>query len=533
MSVSRTKSASLARRRLISGVISGANAPGSRILAKKCDQSAIWQVMSCRMSMHYFTPSALARKALFVGAFGAAALVLGAGAALADAQGEPPTSAEWDTLANCVSSERWDANTGNGYEGGLQILPDTWELFGGHEFADHAYDATPGQQKVIAERIWTIEGWEAWPNCARILGLLDRDVTGSTIQGVDEDDPNLPDVTTTTATDSSVATTTAVPTETTTDVTEDTEVTVGSLTTEVDDSTTSVATTDAVATTEVAGGGASTTSEGAAPAGEGGSDDDSSSIVPLLLGVAGLLAVVAILFSVLGAPRRKPPVFDPNLFDPEPAVDPAAAWKAPDAAATTAAGAAAATARSVPEAVAAVSSGEVSSKSPDEVSAEDAVVDPPTVIAAAAPVVAAAASEPEAEHEDRSTPVAPVSARPAVTPARSEFSTDLEGRAATAFAEAHDLSTEAALLRVQADEIRARQEISRTRAARIERAARLADEQGRPMQGRTAAVAEAIEEVSDQRTEAARLSSEADRLDQLQETARRRGTRLLERSRSL
>jgi hypothetical protein len=88
-------------------------------------------------------------------------------------------------------------------------------------------------------------------------------------------------------------------------------------------------------------------------------------------------------------------------------------------------------------------------------------------------------------------------------------------------------------MRARADEIRNRQELSRTRAARIDRGARIAEEQGRPWEGRVAAVATTVEEINDQRAEVARLTSEADRLDQLQDQARRRGSRLLRQSRSL
>src|SRR5690606_16355127 len=37
----------------------------------------------------------------------------------------------WDHLALCESSGDWGINTGNGYYGGLQFLPESWALVGG------------------------------------------------------------------------------------------------------------------------------------------------------------------------------------------------------------------------------------------------------------------------------------------------------------------------------------------------------------------------------------------------------------------
>ena len=66
----------------------------------------------------------------------------------------------WDELAECESDGDWQADTGNGYFGGLQIWPPTWEEADG---------------LAVAEEILRQQGWEAWPSCAREIGLLEPD----------------------------------------------------------------------------------------------------------------------------------------------------------------------------------------------------------------------------------------------------------------------------------------------------------------------------------------------------------------------
>jgi resuscitation-promoting factor RpfA len=77
----------------------------------------------------------------------------------------------WDELAQCESSGNWHINTGNGYYGGLQFWQPTWRGFGGLVFAHRADLATREQQILIAERVLARQGWRAWPECSRRLGL--------------------------------------------------------------------------------------------------------------------------------------------------------------------------------------------------------------------------------------------------------------------------------------------------------------------------------------------------------------------------
>jgi nucleoid-associated protein YgaU len=80
----------------------------------------------------------------------------------------------WGCLAECESSGRWDANTGNGFYGGLQFWQPTWEDFGGLGYAPRADLATRAEQIAVAERVLAAQGWEAWPVCSRRYGLAGR-----------------------------------------------------------------------------------------------------------------------------------------------------------------------------------------------------------------------------------------------------------------------------------------------------------------------------------------------------------------------
>jgi murein DD-endopeptidase MepM/ murein hydrolase activator NlpD len=91
-----------------------------------------------------------------------------------DAEAGRPASARsrvWDTLSFCESGGNWSANTGNGFIGGLQFLPQTWSGHGGSEFAPTPDRATRGEQIAVAERVLATQGWGAWPACSARLGL--------------------------------------------------------------------------------------------------------------------------------------------------------------------------------------------------------------------------------------------------------------------------------------------------------------------------------------------------------------------------
>lgn len=75
----------------------------------------------------------------------------------------------WDEVAACESGGDWSINTGNGYYGGLQFSQQTWEGFGGAEYASSADQASKSQQIAVAERVLAEQGAGAWPNCGSAL----------------------------------------------------------------------------------------------------------------------------------------------------------------------------------------------------------------------------------------------------------------------------------------------------------------------------------------------------------------------------
>jgi uncharacterized protein YabE (DUF348 family) len=76
----------------------------------------------------------------------------------------------WDAIAQCESTNNWAADTGNGFEGGLQFTNSTWLAYGGGAYAQHAYDATREEQISVAQRVQQGQGWGAWPVCSKKAG---------------------------------------------------------------------------------------------------------------------------------------------------------------------------------------------------------------------------------------------------------------------------------------------------------------------------------------------------------------------------
>ncbi len=83
----------------------------------------------------------------------------------------------WDKVAQCESGGRWDINSGNGFNGGLQFTPSTWRAFGGTAYAPAAYQATREQQIAVAEKVLAGQGWGAWPVCSKHAGATGESAT--------------------------------------------------------------------------------------------------------------------------------------------------------------------------------------------------------------------------------------------------------------------------------------------------------------------------------------------------------------------
>lgn len=97
-----------------------------------------------------------------------------------EAVDEPVTSRYnvWQRLAECESNGEWhynpsEATWGNRlFEGGLQFHPSTWDAYAPAGYPDAAYKASMEQQVAVAELVLQAQGFNAWPTCARKLGLI-------------------------------------------------------------------------------------------------------------------------------------------------------------------------------------------------------------------------------------------------------------------------------------------------------------------------------------------------------------------------
>ncbi|MFR9750834.1 resuscitation-promoting factor Rpf1 domain-containing protein [Nocardia sp. 004] len=120
------------------------------------------------MSGRHRKPSATGQTVAKVAVTGA--IIGTAGVALAGNASAAPDS-DWDRLAQCEAGGNWGINTGNGYHGGLQFSPSTWNAHGGQQYAPTANQATREEQIVVAEKVLASQGWGAWPSCSAKLGL--------------------------------------------------------------------------------------------------------------------------------------------------------------------------------------------------------------------------------------------------------------------------------------------------------------------------------------------------------------------------
>jgi hypothetical protein len=76
----------------------------------------------------------------------------------------------WLSDALCVHHYEgaWNADTGNGYFGGMQFDLGTWQANGGHGRPDLA---SPQTQLAVAYTTWRARGWEPWPVSSAECGL--------------------------------------------------------------------------------------------------------------------------------------------------------------------------------------------------------------------------------------------------------------------------------------------------------------------------------------------------------------------------
>lgn len=87
---------------------------------------------------------------------------------------DPARRSMWDDVAYCESTWRWSYN--GRFDGGVQFTASTWQAFGGGQYSQYAWQATPEQQIDIAERVAFYghgsnrpQGRGAWPHCGHSL----------------------------------------------------------------------------------------------------------------------------------------------------------------------------------------------------------------------------------------------------------------------------------------------------------------------------------------------------------------------------
>ncbi|MFJ2112377.1 transglycosylase family protein [Streptomyces sp. NPDC087850] len=84
----------------------------------------------------------------------------------------------WDRVAECESGGQWSASLGSGHYGGLQMSQETWDRFGGADYAASPDLASRSQQIAVAEKVFAAQGPLAWPSCAAVSGLAKSVVSG-------------------------------------------------------------------------------------------------------------------------------------------------------------------------------------------------------------------------------------------------------------------------------------------------------------------------------------------------------------------
>lgn len=104
-----------------------------------------------------------------------AGIAVGTPLAIAATPAQAAGSVDWDAVAKCESSGKWNTNTGNGYYGGLQFSASTWKAYGG---TGSAANASREEQIAVAERVLQGQGIGAWPKCGKLGG------SGSTAKSV-------------------------------------------------------------------------------------------------------------------------------------------------------------------------------------------------------------------------------------------------------------------------------------------------------------------------------------------------------------
>lgn len=89
-----------------------------------------------------------------------------------------PWPAWWEQAALCIHSHEgaWNANTGNGYYGGMQMDYSFQSTYGSdmlRKYGGMAHLWSPSDQLLVSWRAYKSgRGFYPWPNTARMCGLI-------------------------------------------------------------------------------------------------------------------------------------------------------------------------------------------------------------------------------------------------------------------------------------------------------------------------------------------------------------------------
>jgi Transglycosylase-like domain len=72
-----------------------------------------------------------------------------------------PRAADWDSVAQCETGQRWDWNSGT-FQGALGIHYAAWDEFRYGDIPSEGYLASRLEQMLVAERIYNTHGIYAW-----------------------------------------------------------------------------------------------------------------------------------------------------------------------------------------------------------------------------------------------------------------------------------------------------------------------------------------------------------------------------------
>ncbi|MFJ8308069.1 MULTISPECIES: FG-GAP-like repeat-containing protein [unclassified Streptomyces] len=116
-------------------------------------------------------PRAAKRKAALAG-LALAGLTAGALPLVAAGPASAASVSTWDKVAQCEASGDWTiVDSTHQYYGGLQFDLQTWNAYGGRQYATYPNQATKQQQILIGEKALAAAGPDTWPNCGRVNGL--------------------------------------------------------------------------------------------------------------------------------------------------------------------------------------------------------------------------------------------------------------------------------------------------------------------------------------------------------------------------